>query len=173
MGKDIKLMLAALGFAILLIFGFAIWQSRSPDSQDNESVEVAGVQITGIEAEPESYDLGDGPINGGLITKEYKVKNTSGDILKLKKIATSCMCTKAKVKVGDKETKLFGMEGHGDKNPPVNVEIPAGELALVTVIFDPAAHGPQGIGPIDRSVFLTFSDPAGTKELRFKGTVTN
>lgn len=128
-------------------------------------------KIEGLEANPESYDLGNVQINDGLVTKEYEVKNTTDKTLKLKKIATSCMCTQAKVKIGDNETKEFGMEGHGDKNPPVNLELPSGITAKVTAIFDPAAHGPQGVGPVDRSVYLTFSDPVGVKELKFNGVV--
>ncbi len=81
------------------------------------------------------------------------------------------MCTKASFEIGDKKTRFFGMEGHGDKNPPVNIEIPSGASGKVIVQFDPAAHGPQGVGPFERSVFLTFSDPAGIKELRFNGKV--
>ncbi len=127
--------------------------------------------VLGLEVNPGSYDLGNIPINGGLVTREYEIKNVTDKTLKLKKIATSCMCTKAKVSLGEKETNLFGMEGHGDKNPSVNLELPAGESAKVTAVFDPAAHGPQGIGAIDRSVYLTFSDPVGMKELKFNGVV--
>ena len=65
------------------------------------------------------------------------------------------------------------MEGMGDKNPPVNLELPSGQTAIVTAIFDPAAHGPKGVGPFDRTVFLYFSNPSGTKELKFNGNVVN
>jgi hypothetical protein len=83
------------------------------------------------------------------------------------------MCTKASFEIGDRKTRFFGMEGHGDRNPPVNIDIPDGASGKVVVQFDPAAHGPQGIGPFERSVFLTFSDPAGIKELKFNGEVVN
>lgn len=82
------------------------------------------------------------------------------------------MCTEAKVRVGGKETKVYGMEHPGDKNPAINLEIPSGEQFEVGVNFDPAAHGPQGIGPFERSVWLTFSDPGGVEEVKFTGTVT-
>jgi hypothetical protein len=168
MAKDFKLMIVGIVVTFLLIVGVSfVFGGR----EQKEEAVVAGTKVEGLEAKPETYDLGDVPINGGLVTKEYEVMNTTSSVLKLKKIATSCMCTKAKVKIGDQETKFFGMEGHGDKNPPVNLEIAAGEVAKVTMEFDPAAHGPQGVGPIDRSIFLTFSDPAGVKELGFKGVV--
>ncbi len=135
--------------------------------------ELITQQVEGLEANPEFYEIGNIPIGGGLVSKEYEVKNVTGKTIKLKKLATSCMCTKAKVKIGDTETQLFSMEGMGDKNPPVNLELPAGESAKVTAVFDPSAHGPAGVGPIDRSVILTFSDPVGIKELKFSGVVVN
>ena len=79
--------------------------------------------------------------------------------------------TQAKVSVGDRETRFFGMEHGMDRNPPVNIEVGLGETAKVTVNFDPAAHGPEGVGPFDRVVWLAFSDPAGVKELKFSGVV--
>ena len=167
--KDIKILIVTLVFSIGLIIGLAAFFGGNQE----EEATVAGIQVEGITADPESYDLADVPINGGLVSKEYEIKNTTDNVLRLKKIATSCMCTKASFEVGDIKTKFFGMEGHGDKNPPVNIEIPAGETGKVIAQFDPAAHGPQGVGPFDRSIFLTFSDPAGTKELKFNGTVVN
>lgn len=159
-----KMLAVVLGSSLVLLFGFAFWQSsKSP-------VEPLG-RIQGVEASPDYYELESVPINGGIITREYTVSNSTGETLKLRKISTSCMCTEAKVKIGDRETRLFGMEGHGVRIPPVNLEMQPGEEALVTVNFDPAAHGPQGVGPFERIVWLEFSDPAGIKELKFNGTV--
>ncbi|MCX6706015.1 MAG: hypothetical protein NTV24_02810 [Candidatus Woesebacteria bacterium] len=71
---------------------------------------------------------------------------------------------------GDKRTRLYTMES-GAKNPTINFDIPGKSTAKVIVKFDPAAHGIQGAGPIDRSVFLTFVDPVGVKEVKFFGEV--
>ena len=163
-----KIILVALGVTILVIVGVAFFLEGKSEDQEESTVEVLEVQVN-----PENYELGNVPINDGLVTKEYEVKNTSSETIKLKKIVTSCMCTQAKASIGDKETKYFGMEHPGDRNPSVNLEIPAGEAAKVDVNFDPAAHGPQGTGPFDRVVTLTFSDPAGVKELTFNGTVVS
>lgn len=165
--KDLKILIITLVFSTILIVGFAFLFGGKKE----DDVLVSNQTVEGIEANPESYDLGDVPINGGIVTREYEIKNVSGATLKLKKIATSCMCTKASFEIGGKKTRFFGMEGHGDRNPPVNIEIPAGSSGKVVVQFDPAAHGPQGVGPFERSVFLTFSDPAGVKELKFNGKV--
>ncbi|OGM04978.1 hypothetical protein A2715_00660 [Candidatus Woesebacteria bacterium RIFCSPHIGHO2_01_FULL_39_32] len=167
MKKDLKILIATLIFSVVLIVGFAALFG----GKEEEEVIVAGQKVEGIEVNPGFFDLGDVPINGGLVTKEYEIKNSTSNTLRLKKITTSCMCTKASFEIGETKTKFFGMEGHGDKNPPVNIEISGGQTGKVVVQFDPAAHGPQGTGLFDRSIFLTFSDPAGVKELKFNGTV--
>lgn len=169
MSKDLKVLVGVLVFSILLVVGFSALQSR----KEGSNKEVLGVEIQDLEVNPSSYDFGTIKMKDGKVVKTYKIKNTSSASMKLQRIATSCMCTKAKIRIGDKETKEFGMENMGDKNPPVNLELPPGETAIVTAIFDPAAHGPKGVGPFDRTVFLYFSDPSGIKELKFNGTVVN
>lgn len=165
MAKDIKIMLGVLIFSFLLIVGFAYLMGGKEEAVLGD---ISGVQVT-----PGFYELGDIPINEGIVTREYEIKNTTESTIKLKKIVTSCMCTEAKIKVGDKETRFFDMEHPTDKNPPVNIELAPNETAKVIVNFDPAAHGPAGIGPFDRSIILTFSDPPGIKELTFNGTVVS
>ena len=167
MNKETKVLISVVIITFLAIFGFAFLVGKA--NPPNVSV-VSGDDI-GLVLSPSFYDVGDVPIEGGNVVKKYEVKNSTDETIRLKKIATSCMCTKAKVKVNDNETKEFGMEGHGDSNPPVNMDIPPGVTAKVTAIFDPAAHGPQGVGAFDRIVYLTFSDPGGVVELKFNGTV--
>ena len=172
MAKDIKILIGVLVFSFLLIVGFAVWQGEK-ESPTKEVAAIAAVDIKDLEVNPASYDVGTIKMKAGNVVKTYEVKNTSQESMKLQRIATSCMCTKTKIKIGDAETREFGMEGMGDKNPPVNLELASGQTATVTAIFDPAAHGPKGVGPFDRTVFLYFSDPAGIKELKFSGTVIN
>jgi len=171
MGKDFKIMIGAVVFTFLLIVGgAALFSSKGDEAND---VGGASTEIEGLEINPISYQLGDVPINGGIVTKEYEIKNTTGQTLKLKKITTSCMCTQAKVVVGEEETRFFGMEHGMDKNPTISFEINSQETGKVVVTFDPAAHGPEGVGPFERIVWLNFSDPAGVKELKFDGSVVN
>ena len=166
--KDSKILIGIALVTLLLVGGGAVLLGGKSEG----STQVAS-EVLGIETNPNYYDLGGVPINGGIVTKEYSFKNITGNSLKLKKVATSCMCTTASVQIGGEITKFFGMEGHGDANPPVNIEIGGGEEGKVVVNFDPAAHGPQGTGPFNRVVYLTFSDPAGVKELTFNGTVVS
>lgn len=162
--KDSKILLGIIAVTLVVIVGgiFLLGRASQPEVLS---------EAVGIEATPTDYELGEVPINGGLVTKEYSIKNTTDKTIRLKKIATSCMCTTASFDIGGKATNFFGMEGHGDANPPVNIEIGAGQEGKVVVKFDPAAHGPQGVGPFDRVVWLTFSDPGGVKEVTFNGTV--
>src|SRR3990172_2624935 len=157
--KDSKVLIAIIVATVLLIGGGVVLLGGKSTSAPEVLSEVLG-----IEANPTFYDLGEVPINGGVVTKEYSIKNTTGSTIKLKKVTTSCMCTTASVQIMGKETPFFGMEGHGDANPPVNIEVGAGQEGKVIVKFDPAAHGPEGVGPFDRVVWLTFSDPGGVKE---------
>lgn len=164
MKKDLKIVFAIISaFAILVVGAAFLVGGRKNQGKPSE--------VLGIEATPKTHDLGSVPIQGGIVSKTYEIKNTTPKTLKLKKLATSCMCTTAAIKIGDKTTKFFGMEGHGDANPPVNLELASGERGEVLVNFDPAAHGPEGTGPFDRAVWLTFTDPVGVKELTFSGTV--
>jgi len=163
MGKDIKILIASLVFTFLLVIGIS--------ALFNNKKEPVLSKVTGVEVNPQNYDLGEVLMKDGLVIREYEVKNLSDQNLIIKKIATSCMCTEAKVIINGKETPFFGMEHATDKNPPVNVELNSQETAKVFVSFDPAAHGPEGIGPFERSVLLTFTDPAGIVELTFNGNV--
>lgn len=165
MGKDTKFIIGAFIFTLVLIVGLSFVISNKSSKEKVLSTSAA----QGIEAAPAAYNLGEVPINGGIVTKEYEVKNSSGGDVELLKVATSCMCTTAAVKMGEKETKFFGMEMAGDKNPFVNLKVKDGETAKVTVKFDPKAHGPEGVGPFDRVVWLYFDK--GRKELTFSGTV--
>ena len=165
MKNDSKIMIGSILVTFLLIIGFIFFASNKK--------EVVLTEIQNIEVKPSSYDLGNVPLNGGNVSREYEVINMSENPIKIKKLATSCMCTQAKVSIDGNESSFYGMEHPGDKNPPINIEIPAGKSAKVTTTFDPAAHGPTGTGPFNRTVVLTFTQPDGIKELTFSGTVVS
>lgn len=152
--------------ATLVIFAGGVYLvSRGDNSASDLSlpkVEAADVQVS-----PDNYDIGRVLMKNGLVTREYEIKNNSENVLRLKKIVTSCMCTRAQVVVGDKKTRLYAMEMNG----VISFDIPGKSTAKVIVKFDPAAHGIQGAGVVDRSIWLTFVDPVGVKEVKFFGEV--
>ena len=156
--------------ATLLLMGAGSFflTRKGPTTPDSVLGEVNASEVA---VTPETYDIGKVLMKAGLVEREYEIKNDSKNTLRVKKIVTSCMCTKASVWFGDQKTRFYGMEMSGDKNPNINFDIPGESSAKLVVRFDPAAHGPAGKGPVDRSVWLTFADPAGTKEVRFFGEV--
>lgn len=167
MGKKVIIVVFA---TLALLVGGVYFVSKKESSVSDSSlvkVEPADVQVL-----PDNYDIGKVLMKNGIVTREYEIKNNSENTLRLKKIVTSCMCTKAQVVVGDKRTRLYAMEmAGGAKNPIINFDIPGKSTAKVIVKFDPAAHGIQGVGVVDRNIWLTFVDPVGIKEVTFHGEV--
>lgn len=155
--------------AMLLIVGGSYFFSQKNSVQPDSALGI--IDPSEITMTPESYDIGEVVMKGGLVEREYEIKNSSKNTLRVKKIVTSCMCTKAAILFGDKKTRFYGMEMSGDKNPNINFDIPGGSSAKLAVRFDPAAHGIAGKGPVDRSIWVTFADPVGTKEVKFFGEV--
>ena len=66
------------------------------------------------------------------------------------------MCTTSVLQNGEKKFGPYGMPGHGFI-PKMNAVVDSGEEVLVDVTFDPAAHGPAGVGTIQRVVILENS----------------
>lgn len=169
MSKEGKIIIGVIVGTIILVGGLAFIMTRTSGGGGGDKF-IQNTEILGLTATPSgSMNIGQVAYGGGIVSKSFDIKNTSDKSIKLRKITTSCMCTTAKVKIGNKETKLYGMEMNGDLNPLIDFDIPAGATAQVIFDFDPAAHGPQGIGPIDRMVTLFFD--AGFKELKFNGEV--
>jgi len=166
MGK--KVIIAVIATLIIFAGGFYLVSRGDNSAQDLSlpKVEAADVQVS-----PDNYDIGRVLMKNGFVVREYEIKNNSKNILRVKNIVTSCMCTKAQVVFGDRRSRFYAMEMSGAKNPNIDFDIPAETTAKLVVRFDPAAHGIQGVGPLNRSVFLTFLDPVGQKEVKFSGEV--
>lgn len=170
MSKEGKIILAVLVGTILLIGGLAFVMTKSAGGGGSGDKFIQNVEAESLVASPSGIlNLGQVAYGGGIVSKSFEIKNTSASSVKLRKITTSCMCTQAKVVIGGKETKFYGMEMNGDLNPLVDYDLPAGATAQVIFDFDPAAHGPQGIGAVDRVITVFFD--VGYKNLEFDGEV--
>ncbi len=92
-----------------------------------------------IEVSPKSYDFGEIAF-GRIVDFTFKVKNSGDEILEIKRLATSCGCTTAKI--------------NKDKINP-------GEEADVLVTYDTAAmgNGPHGKGQQERIIYIKSNDP--------------
>ena len=116
------------------------------------------------------FDFGKISMAAGNVSKVYWIKNISGDPLTVTQLSTSCMCTVATLITPAGKKGPFGMPGHGPASRLAE-RLAAGASAQVEVVFDPAAHGPAGIGQTDRVV--TIENDAGLPlELRFSAMVT-
>lgn len=165
MNRKIVLIFLATLFLIGGVYLIIRNQTKVADSA-LPKVDPQDVQIS-----PESYDIGKVLMKNGFVIRESEIKNNSQNILRVKNIVTSCMCTRAQIVFGDKRSRFYAMEMSGAKNPNIDFDIPARTTAKLVIRFDPAAHGPAGVGPVDRSVWLTFADPVGKKEIKFSGEV--
>lgn len=120
-------------------------------------------------AQPDGYAFGRVPINGGDVATQFVVTNVADRPVRLQRVYTSCGCTTASLAFSDgTEVGRFGMPGH-DLPTEYDRVVQPGEEFEVRVLFDPAAHGPNGIGTVSRSIML---EPADEPALEFVFTVT-
>lgn len=92
-----------------------------------------------IEITPKSFDFGEVEF-GKIAEYVFKVKNLGSEILEIKRVATSCACTSAKV---NKE------------------KISPGQEAELLVSYDTAAMGSSshGKGEQERIIYIKSNDP--------------
>lgn len=91
-----------------------------------------------IEITPLSFDFGEIEY-GKVVESRFKVKNAGTETLEIKRVATSCGCTQAKV---DKE------------------KISPGEEAELKVVYDSGAmSGSHAKGKQERIIYLKSNDP--------------
>lgn len=155
--------LLVLGFVSLL--GLFLLSSWRPNFAKPEASSVSL-----LSTEKSLYDFGEISMSKGKVSSAFKIKNNQSNDVILTKTYTSCMCTEAKIIKGDEDFGPFGMPGHGP-TPKINLKFLPGEEASVEVVFDPAAHGPAGVGRVERSVSL---EQKGAKplELVIRANVT-
>lgn len=152
----------------VLAAGLLFWGKSTP-AQKPSAVDTGSTPATFSEQIP-SFDFGSISMRKGDVTHEFALTNTTGSDLTINQAETSCMCTNAILILPDgKELGPFGMQGHGFASP-VNAIVRSGETLRVRAIFDPAAHGPSGIGKIERAVMLSTTN--GQVVMQFQATVT-
>lgn len=148
-------------------------QSKSGFQEQSAAAQPAAAQRGGARALASVspfHNFGNISMAAGKVSKVYWIKNISGDPLTITKLYTSCMCTDATLITKAGKKGPFGMPGHGP-TPRIEERLAPGETAQVQVVFDPAAHGPAGIGQTDR--VTTIENGGGMPlELRFSAMVT-
>lgn len=157
-----KLLLGILFATVLVLVGGVFFLAQPTGTPVVTASENAKAEV--VETD---FSWGNIPINGGKVQKVFIFKNTGQDALQITNIRTSCHCTVARLTSNGKTSQDFGM---GNTSNWVGVVDP-GKEATLTVIFDPAFHGPQGIGSVTRYVSVNTNDKSN-KEIVFTLTGT-
>ena len=156
-------------FCVVLVALFGLmWLARPSVAPVPSGGAEAGTFLTAAES---LHNFGTISMADGNVTKVFSVTNSTDKDIKIESVATSCMCTTAYLESADGEKGPFGMPGHGGPSSAVNEVIQAGKSREVRVVYDPNAHGPAGIGPVDRFIYLTDAS-GGTLELEIRAVVT-
>lgn len=114
---------------------------------------TADTQVA-LSVDSRQYDWGTIDYDGGTVSKKFNIKNTSNFVLKLYDVKTSCMCTTAQLKTPEATSKKYGMH---ETSTDV-IEVKPKETAHLIVEFDPAFHGPSGVGPVTRIITMKTND---------------
>lgn len=165
--NSFKETLIIVGITIAAFVGI-IWLA-TPDQKAPAQAGVSGEVSKVLITQENKFDFGTISMAAGKVTHAFKFKNTSAEPLTITTTYTSCMCTSATLVVGGVRKGPFGMPGHGFL-PKLSEIVSAGEEIEVEVVFDPAAHGPAGVGPISRAVTLETS--SGSATMNFSAVVT-
>jgi hypothetical protein len=116
-----------------------------------------------LQADQHLYEFGDVPIGGGKVSTAFQVSNAGASPVRLVSVYTSCGCTTAEIEFVDgSKAGPFGMPGH-ELPTDIDRTVSAGENFTVRVFFDPAAHGPEGLGKVMRAVTLHTEDGTGIR----------
>lgn len=154
----------------VLVVGLLLWGKIGSSSPAESAALATGSTSVAVTDPIPAYDFGSVSMLKGNVEHEFAIANTTNADLVITKAETSCMCTRAVLQLPDgKEMGPFGMLGHGF-TPTLNAVIRPGEKLIVRAIFDPAAHGPAGIGRIERVV--TLGTNKGQITMQFRAQVT-
>ena len=155
--------------ATALIMLSVAWLARPGGQNKNGQLQEVSNGGT-LAAQEDNFDFGSISMAAGPVSRSFKLKNTGPGPLTIEKIYTSCMCTTASLTIKDRTVGQYGMPGHSFI-PKINQTIEPNEEATVEVVFDPAAHGPAGVGKIERGVIIE-NDAGQDLQLNISALVT-
>lgn len=166
MKKVLILIVIIVVLALLFLAGNTASMKTAPSTK-NEATALSAFTV------PETFfDFGTIKMKNGKVSRMFSVVNKSDAPQTIKRISTSCMCTEAFL-VGQNDSKRgpFGMPGHGGFAPDINEVVAPQDNRGVEVVFDPEAHGPAGVGQIERAIFVEDA-AGGTRTLTIRALVT-
>lgn len=163
MMTDRRIIIGLIVFTLLILGGgiYVLSISSAP-------VKITSSQNAKVSVDQKNFDWGNISYSGGNVTKTFAIKNTGSDILQLTGVKTSCTCTKAQIVIDGKSSPYFSMHATSSWVG----EVAPGKEAELTVIFDPAFHGPTGVGPMERLISVETNDIQNPNlEFSLKGVV--
>lgn len=152
--------------ATAVVIGGLIWigqPAAQKDSQNDSSPSL-------LESNETLFDFGTISMAKGKVNHEFTISNTSDQPVTIRKVFSSCMCTAAAFKLNGKTYGPFGMEGMGGVTS-TNITMNPGDAGSIEAVYDPNAHGPAGVGSIDRFVYVEDSN-GGQVQFEIKAIVT-
>lgn len=162
-----------INLIVLAVIGYLLVLSYQKSSSSTASVQNAAPtgEKSALTADDVFYDFGLISMKNGNVTKAFTFTNPTGKDIIIHGLETSCMCTSALLVLPDGSTKgPFGMGGMGGVIATED-RVKPGESRTLRVVYDPNAHGPAGLGDIDR--FITVTDTTGgTLRFEIKAVVT-
>ena len=154
---------ALIGLALV---GLMLWGRVSGVPTDPQQEVGAKSALSAAET---AYDFGVITMRGGNVSHVFKVANPTDQDITVERLSTSCMCTTAYIVEGTSRAGPFGMPGMGFAIQ-ANRLFRAGQAVDIEVVFDPNAHGPAGVGPMERFALLTDTS-GGVLQLEINGLV--
>lgn len=144
-------------FIPILVIAALVWLSKTENGNKTANLNSTTGGVNSIVGEETSFNFGEMSMANGKVSHAFKMKNTGAESVNLAKLYTSCMCTVAEFITANGSKGPFGMPGHGFV-PSLNQVVEPGQDFEIKVTFDPAAHGPAGVGPVNRVVYLEQKD---------------
>lgn len=163
MSSNTKTILWGVGISIAILVSLAYMTTGGAPKESQGGK-------TALAATETQFDFGEVSMARGKVMHDFKIKNTSSAPVTIARLYTSCMCTEANLITARGSVGPFGMMGHGFV-PTISETLAPGEEATVQAVFDPAAHGPAGVGPIDRVVTVETKDGATPLVFQFHAVV--
>lgn len=164
MNGEKKILIGIIAITLLVLGGGIFYLTKSTPSKP-VLVETIGAKI---ETPETNFDFNDIVYSGGDAIHEFKIKNIGDKELQIANLKTSCTCTKTYLKTQAGNGPAFNMHSQSDWIGKLN----PGEEASIVADFDPAFHGPNGVGPISRIVSFETNDPDHPYvEFNFSGNV--
>lgn len=120
------------GLFLLVVAGYGYLQATPPATENQD-------RLPKVDITPQNFDFGEIKY-GDIVSHKFTIKNLGNEILKIKRIATSCSCTSAEA------SSL-------DINPNETAEL------LVTYDTGLMVKGPHGIGKQQRVIYIKTNDP--------------